>query len=166
MEDTSSPDNGFIRWCIRNPVEFFAGLLCAALTTVVFLQVLFRYALQFPLDWAEELAMFLFQWVAFIGAGVAVRHRFHFSVDLITNRLPHQLQKSIGLLASAAVFSVAYIMIHVGINMMEAAVFITLPVMKFSKAYVYLAIPVGGLLMIVYQIPIVVQQLRNLRENG
>jgi TRAP-type C4-dicarboxylate transport system permease small subunit len=152
----------FSEWCQRNPVELFASLLCAVLTVIVLFQVLFRYALHFPLDWAEELAMVIFQWVSFIGAGIAVRHRLHFHLDLLTRRFPEQWQKATDLLASTAVLVVAYILIHVGIGMMNAVKFINLPVMHFSKAYVYLAIPAGGALMILYQIPILVRQIRNL----
>lgn len=159
---TSALKPTFSEWIERNPIELFASLLCAFLTVVVFLQVLFRYALHFPLDWAEELAMVIFQWVAFIGAGIAVRHKLHFHLDLLTRRFPRHWQKATDLLASAAVLVVAYILIHVGIVMMETVKFITLPVMHFSKAYVYLAIPVGGALMILYQIPILVRQIRNL----
>ena len=152
----------FSEWLQRNPIELFASFLCAVLTVVVLLQVLFRYALHFPLDWAEELAMVIFQWVSFVGAGIAVRHGLHFHLDLLTRRFPAQWQKATDLLASAAVLLIAYILIHVGIKMMDAVRFINLPVMHFSKAYVYLAIPVSGALMILYQIPIVVRQMRNL----
>ena len=150
----------FAEWCQENPIELFGSFLCAVLTVVVFLQVLFRYALHFPLDWAEELAMVIFQWVAFIGAGIAVRHRLHFHLDLITRRFSERWQKATDIMASVSVLIVAYILIHVGIMMMDMVKFITLPVMHFSKAYVYLAMPVGGALMILFQIPILVHQIR------
>jgi TRAP-type C4-dicarboxylate transport system permease small subunit len=161
----SPPKMTFFRWCLYNFMELLASVLCGVITLVVFLQVLFRYGLHFPLDWAEELAMVIFQWVSFIGAGIAVRRGFHFHVDLITKRLPERLQIATGLLSSAAIFTVAYIMVHVGIKMMMTAKFITLPVMHFSKAYVYLAIPVGGALMILYQIPIALRQVRELTRG-
>lgn len=153
----------FGEWCRKNPIELLAGILCAVLTVVVLLQVIFRYALHFPLDWAEELAMVIFQWVSFVGAGIAVRHGLHFHLDLLTRRFPSKWQKATDLLASASVLAIGYIFIQVGISMMNTVKFITLPVMHFSKAYVYLAIPVGGALMIFFQIPIVMRQIRGLR---
>lgn len=165
VETASPPKITFSQWCRKNPIELIASFLCAILTSVVFIQVLFRYALHFSLDWAEELAMVIFQWVAFIGAGIAVRHGFHFHIDLITNRFPPVLKAITDFMASAAVLAVAYIMVHVGIMMMNTTKFITMPVMHFSKAYVYLAIPVGGALMIIYQIPIVIRQIRKLKRG-
>jgi TRAP-type C4-dicarboxylate transport system permease small subunit len=153
-------------WFLRNSIELVASFLCAVLTIIVFLQVLFRYGLRFPLDWAEEFAMVVFQWVSFIGAGIAVRRGFHFHVDLFTKRLPNRWQIATELLSSAAILAVGYILLHVGIKMMEMAKYITLPVLYFSKAYVFLAIPIGGALMIIYQIPIAWNQIRKLRGRG
>ena len=163
MAESPTPaasSTGLVQWCLRNPVELAASLICAAVVVVVFLQVLFRYALHAPLDWAEELAMVLFQWVSFVGAGLAVRRGFHFHVDLVVKRLPERAQAITALLGSVSVLVVAYVLIHVGIRVMQVASFITLPVMHISKAYVFLAIPVGGVLMIWYQIPITVRQIR------
>lgn len=154
------------RWFLRNSMELVASLLCAVLTIIVFLQVLFRYGLRFPLDWAEEFAMVVFQWVSFIGAGIAVRRGFHFHVDVLAKRLPIRWQTATQLLSSAAILAVGYIMVHVGIKMMDMARYITLPVLYFSKAYVFLAIPIGGALMIIYQIPIAWDQVRKFRGRG
>jgi len=159
---TPQPKGKPSRWFLRNSMELMASFLCAVLAIVVFLQVLFRYGLRFPLDWAEEFAMVIFQWVSFIGAGIAVRKGFHFHVDLVTKRFSGRWQTAAGLLSSAAILTVGYIMVHVGIKVMDMARYITLPVLYFSKAYVYLAIPIGGALMIIYQIPIAWGQVRKL----
>jgi TRAP-type C4-dicarboxylate transport system permease small subunit len=159
---TAQPKGKPSHWFLRNSMEMVASFLCAVITIVVFLQVLFRYGLHFSLDWAEEFAMVIFQWVSFIGAGIAVRKGFHFHVDLVTKRLSNRWQTVTALLGSAAILTVGYIMVHVGIKIMDIARFITLPVMHFSKAYVYLAIPIGGVLMIIYQIPFAWNQVRKL----
>lgn len=159
---TAQPKGKLLQWFLRNSAELVASIMCAVITIVVFLQVLFRYGLRFPLDWGEEFAMVIFQWVSFIGAGIAVRRGFHFHVDLVTKRFSSRWQTITALLSSAAILTVGYIMVHVGIKMMVLARFITLPIMHFSKAYVYLAIPIGGALMIIYQIPIAWNQVRKL----
>ena len=162
VKNTTEQKPKFSEWCRKNPLELSASFLCAVLTVIVLFQVLFRYALHFPLDWAEELAMVLFQWVAFIGAGIAVRHGLHFHLDLLTKCFSKRWQKVTDLMASAAVLIIAYLLVHMGIMMMYTVRFITLPVMHFSKAYVYAAIPFGGALMIVFQIPILVHQIRTI----
>lgn len=59
-----------------------ATLLFVALTVVVALQVLTRFVLHVPFIWSEELARFLFFWVALLGAAMSVKSRRHFVLDV------------------------------------------------------------------------------------
>lgn len=140
-------------------------MLTVLYTIVVFLQVLFRYALHAPLAWSEEFAMFLFQWCLFLGAAVAIRHGKHFSVDLLTERFPANLKTLTELLGSVIVFTVAYVMTHMGIKMVIQSTDYLFPGMQFSIAYAYLVFPVSGVLMVVYQIPIFMRQIRKLARS-
>jgi len=135
------------------------------LTVIVFLQVLFRYMFHSPLAWSEELAMFLFQWCNFIGAAIAVRSRYHYHVDLLIKRFPDRLQTSIQILSSLLIFGVGYIMIHMGIGMMRMTMDHIYPVLQFPVAYAYLVFPVSGTLMILYQIPFFLCEVRKLRSR-
>jgi TRAP-type transport system small permease protein len=167
--ETSTPEKSekvpFLHWCLYNPVEVGGSLLIILLTVVVFLQVFYRYALQSPLAWSEEFAMFLFQWCAFIGAAIATRHRFHYGLDLVTKRLPRRWKWATEILASVLIFFIAYLMITNGYGMMQITKAQKYPVMQFSVAYAYLAILLSGVLMMIYQVPIFVSQIRALKEG-
>ncbi len=153
------------QWCRRNPIELLGCILCILLTGVVFFQVLFRYALHAPLAWSEEFAMFLFQWCSFIGAAIAVRHRIHYALDLITKRLSSRWKLATQILSSVAIFIFAYLMVHMGIGMMGITLAQTYPVLGISVAYAYLAIVISGALMILYQIPFFTRQIRSLLQR-
>ena len=150
----------FAKWCVKNPVEVIGSALTIALTLIVFFQVLFRYAFHSPIDWSEELAMFLFQWCVYIGAAIAVRRGFHYHLDILTKRFPDPLKKLMAVLASACIFITSYIMVVYGIKMMLMVQVQSYPVMKFSMAYGYLPIPVSGILISFFQIQIFIQQLK------
>jgi TRAP-type C4-dicarboxylate transport system permease small subunit len=128
---------------------------------VVFLQVLFRYALYAPLDWSEELAMVLFQWCCLIGAAIAVRRGTHYHLDILTSRLPESFKIPAGILASLCIFAMGYLMVHWGIQMMLLIAPQKYAILGFSIAYTYLAIPVSGTLIIFFQIPIFRKQIRS-----
>ena len=160
-EATSRQKVSLFGWCVRNPVELVAALLVLLLTVMVFLQVLFRYVLHSPLAWSEEFAMFLFQWCIFIGAALAVRHGYHFHVDLVTSRLSGRWKASFQLLASAIIFVVAYVMIHMGIKMVLTNEYIY-PTLQIRVSYAYLAFPVSGVLIFIYQVPILVREIKDL----
>ena len=65
-----------------------AGVLLVYLSVVLFLQVLYRYVLQWPLPWSEESARFAMVWFSMLAAGVAVYRGLHFNFRWGTLLLP------------------------------------------------------------------------------
>ena len=163
IRETMSDKNGFFRWCLQNPLELLVCLLLIALTFVVFLQVLLRYAFHAPLGWSEEFTMFIFQWFNLLAAAVAVRYSYHFAVDVIVRNLPSRWQAAAQLMSSLLTFAVAYIMIHMGIQMVIMSMGYNYHVLQFPLAYAYVVFPISGTLMIFFQIPLFIRQLRHLK---
>jgi TRAP-type C4-dicarboxylate transport system permease small subunit len=62
----------------------------AILVTMV-LQVTFRYVLNAPLVWTEELARILYIWACYLGAPVALRRGNHVTIVFVSERLPRPL---------------------------------------------------------------------------
>lgn len=108
--------------------------------------------------------MFLFQWCIFIGAALAVRYGYHFHVDLVTSRLSGTWKTALQLLASAVIFVVAYVMIHMGIKMVLSNEYIY-PTLQIRVSYAYLAFPVSGVLIFIYQVPILVREIKGLAKR-
>jgi tripartite ATP-independent transporter DctM subunit len=64
-------------WLIGRIVEFVGALLVLAETCILFAGVVSRYVFDSPIMWTDELATFLFLWLAMVGAVVAVRRGGH-----------------------------------------------------------------------------------------
>ena len=47
--------------------------MMAVMATLVFINVICRYLLNFSIIWAEEVSQYLMVWVAFLAAGLALR---------------------------------------------------------------------------------------------
>lgn len=60
----------------------------ALMVVVVSLQVLFRYFLNFSLDWADEVGRLTFVWAAFLGVPHGVRAGAHVGIDFVAKLLP------------------------------------------------------------------------------
>jgi hypothetical protein len=65
-----------------------AGFLTGAMAVLVFLQVLFRYVLDAPLDWSEEMSTFAFAWMCLLGASVGLRYDQHPRLDILLILFP------------------------------------------------------------------------------
>src|SRR5690606_20892497 len=70
------------------------ALIMAVTTVCVILQVYFRYVLNAPLPWSEELARYAMVWGAFIGGPLAIRTGMNVGITFVTDRLPPALQRA------------------------------------------------------------------------
>jgi TRAP-type C4-dicarboxylate transport system permease small subunit len=67
----------------------FLMVVCLALMVVmVFGNVVLRYGFNSGITVSEELSRWLFVWMTFLGAVVAVRNHAHLGTDTLVSRLP------------------------------------------------------------------------------
>ena len=130
----------------RGEAAVLIGLV-SVMTLIVFLQVVYRYALKQPLYWSEEVARYLFVWVVFVGAGVAARYRGHIALDFLVNRFPprprHVVAMIMGVLSLAMLLLV---FVWYGWTLTLVSMRQESPATGVPVGYATLAIPVGGLL--------------------
>ena len=125
-------------------------LLMLAMVTVIFSQVVARYAFSNSLSWSEEIGRYLFVWMTFIGSAIAVRNRLHVSLDMFVAKFPRQIRKL------CLVISYVSMMIFTGILIYGGYLFVMRGSQQISAAmqlpmhYVYIVLPVGGGLIFFY----------------
>ena len=68
--------------------EFTLVIMLSAMVIMVFGNVVLRYGFNDGIISSEELSRFLFIWITFLGAVVALRERAHLGVDMLVSRLP------------------------------------------------------------------------------
>lgn len=74
-------------WYCR-ALEAVMALLLAAMVVMVFANVVLRYGFNSGIAVSEEVSRWLFVWMTFLGAVVAVREHAHLGTDAIVRRLP------------------------------------------------------------------------------
>jgi TRAP-type C4-dicarboxylate transport system permease small subunit len=122
--------------------------LFAAILLVMVLQVAFRYVLNAPLTWTEELARYLYIWACWLGAPVALRRGNHIAIAFVSDRMPSGLKRLAALVTQvAALVFLAQLTLQGGIltaksHTVEA---ITLPI---PWSAIYVAAPISAVLMI------------------
>ena len=141
--------------------EVIIAFLIGAATLVIFVAVVHRYLVGFPipvvqdyllslnLAWAQELCIYMFVWMAKFGAAYGVRTGIHVGVDVLINRLDAPLRAKFvvfGLLAGA---------LFTGLVGTMGATFVwhmsetdqTSPDLEWPMWIIYLAVPLGSYLM-------------------
>ena len=143
----------FLENISRTVDRWIMGMLFAlglSMTLVVALQVFFRYGLNRSLFWSEELARYLMVWLTFLGATTAYRRGVHPGVDVLTVRLPQQLQRFCALLVHLVSLLFFSAMMFYGL---EFARFVRLqisPALGLPKWIAMSAIPVSGAVLFLH----------------
>ncbi|MDX1539018.1 TRAP transporter small permease [Arsukibacterium sp.] len=138
---------------IDNALKWFLALLMAAIVLVVCWQVVSRFVLNAPSSMTEELSRTLLIWIGMIGAAFAYRTGVHLGLDIVTQKFSPAGRQRVAFVLTAAValFAVAVMVVGGGnlvrltyeLNQMSAA-------LDIKMAYVYLAIPISGVLIAFY----------------
>jgi len=148
--------------CLEKVKIIFITTLFFFLVIVVFLQVFTRFVLLKPLMWTEEVARFCFIWLVFMGASVNVRKRAHFAIDLFSHRLTSRARTYLSFLIYAFVGIFAVSLIILGWIFFTVGLDRVSPTIDISMAYIYAAIPLGGLFMLVYTIEFYYREIKKL----
>jgi len=75
---------------LQRSVEGLLGIMLAVMVVLVFGNVVLRYGFNTGIAVSEEVARYIFVWMIFIGAIVAVHEHTHLGVDSLVRRLPRK----------------------------------------------------------------------------
>ncbi|TSB47956.1 TRAP transporter small permease [Alkalicoccobacillus porphyridii] len=131
---------GFISMCL------FIGLL-----TVVIIQILSRY---FPFDliWTEELSRYLFVYSMVTAAPIALRKQEFIRVDMLILALPEKTRRVYECVIAGLAFIFSLVLVIYGLHFLQLGADFYAPTLGFSMAYAYAAVPLLGVLLMVYSI--------------
>jgi len=141
-------------------VEGLLLVMMVVLCADVFLGVFSRYVMARTFTWYDEIARLLFVWIVFLGAAVGVRRSAHFRLHLLVDRFSPGLRRAAHVVGVLVVMGFGLLLIQQGWKLVELGQFQRTPVMGLSKQYVYLSVPVGGALIILYSLPHLWRALR------
>ncbi|HML09492.1 MAG TPA: TRAP transporter large permease subunit [Stellaceae bacterium] len=88
---------------IGRVAEFVGAVLVLVETCILFAGVVSRYVFNSPIIWTDELATFLFLWLAMIGAVVAVRRDGHMRLTTFVNWVAPSVGNWLGTVAELVV---------------------------------------------------------------
>lgn len=97
---------------LSSTVRFTCVLLMGGIVLTISASVFSRFVIFTPLNFADALAKYLMQWMAFLGVGLAIRSGEHVLVDILavnfSNRMAKTLLIAINILVSILFTTIAY----------------------------------------------------------
>ena len=135
---------------LTRAIQFACGALMVTVTGVVFLQVISRYVFHHPFDWPEELARYLFVWVALLGAALALSRGAHFSIDALVKRFSPRLQTGIALTVHLCLSIFLFLVAASGFQLAMKVKEQPSAAMQISMTFPYLSIPISFALMFLF----------------
>ena len=82
-----------IKWLDQYLEYTIITFLTAVMMVLLFLQVLFRFVLNLPLAWVEEISLYSMVWLCYFGSSLAIKKRAHLKVEIITVFLNPKMKK-------------------------------------------------------------------------
>jgi TRAP-type C4-dicarboxylate transport system permease small subunit len=125
-------------------------LLLAAMAIIIFANVVLRYTTSQSIEWAEEVARYLMVWLTFLGAGPVLRYGGHIAVDNLQDSQPPRAAVALRVLIATLLMGFFGFMVVAGVAYVARAQFQMTPTTQVSMGWVYAAMPVGGLLLMLH----------------
>jgi TRAP-type C4-dicarboxylate transport system permease small subunit len=121
-----------------------AVLLFVTMVALVIAQVVARKFFE-PLVWSEELARYLFIWVAFIGWVIATERRSHVAIGLLSDRAGPVLARALRWFSDAATLLLMAWLLRYGWQLVQNNRDVETVTLFFNYALVYAAAPFAAL---------------------
>ena len=142
-------------------LNMFLALLMAGMVVVISAQVWFRFVVGDPLSWTEEAGRYMFVWISFLGAAAGVRYRVHLGIDLLEKMATPNVYKYLVLFSNFLILLFLGVVIYHGFDIIKFIKNQTSASMTISMMWPYLAVPVGGVWMLVNSIRVTVETFKN-----
>ncbi len=147
---------------LNKGIEFLLmGLIVLMVISCVW-QVLSRYIFGQASAQTEELMRYAIIWVSVIGGAYVYGEKGHLAITFFADKLNQTLANVFAIFIDAviAIFS-AVVFIYGGYQIVSATMIQTSPGMGLPMGYMYMALPIAGIMIILYSIQHITTQLKS-----
>ena len=144
------------------------GLL-AFLVLDVCWQVVTRFLLNDPSSYTEEIARFTLIWISLLGAASAYKRGLHLGIDIVTSALPIAARFAAQVFVHLCVIGFALTILIYGGSKLVAMTFQlqqVSAVLGVKMGYIYLAMPISGVLFLVYAVRFLMLSVVSFKNNN
>ncbi|MGJ8640281.1 MAG: TRAP transporter small permease [Opitutaceae bacterium] len=150
------------KWMTR-ALEVALIVIVGLLVLDVVWGVFTRYVMGEQAKWSEELARFLLVWVALLGSALAFGVKAHLGVDYFVGQLHPVSRKFMAIIAHIVVlFFAVSVFVYGGSRVVGDALTMEqmTPALGWKMGYVYLALPISGIFMVLFTLENLLETLK------
>jgi TRAP-type C4-dicarboxylate transport system permease small subunit len=143
--------------------------VCIALilfmTLEVLVHVFFRYILDAPLRWGEEVARLAMVWAGLLGIGIALKEGEHIGIEMFTRRLSRRSIAWCSLISHVLIGVFLLVLLYFGIQIAREAWATFLPALWISWTWSMAAVPVSAGIQLVHLISMLLSDIHLIMRN-
>jgi TRAP-type C4-dicarboxylate transport system permease small subunit len=138
---------------LNKAIEYLLMILVAVMVISCVWQVLSRYVFGQASAQTEELMRYSIIWATVIGAAYVYGEKGHLAITFFADKMSRALSKVMGIFIDSIIllFS-AIVLIYGGYQIVSQTMIQISPGMGLPIGYVYLALPIAGIMFILYSI--------------
>lgn len=144
---------------MRKSIDKVLGILLVFLMSVLIIDVIWqvtsRYILANPSSFTDEVAGYLLVWVGLLGAAYVAGEKEHLAIDLLLQRSKGKTRMIIEMIIYTVTgLFVLFVMVIGGTNLVYTRflLHVTSASLELNLGYVYLVLPISGILTLYYTI--------------
>ncbi|GIN17413.1 C4-dicarboxylate ABC transporter permease [Shouchella clausii] len=141
--------------------DYLGVLALSGIIVLISANVFFRFVLNSPITWTEEVSLALFIWLTFIGISSGIKHNSHVGIDYFVRKMPGKIRHYVQV-ARLVVILAATILVFVywGATFAFHGVAKVTPVLGISYTFINLAVPIGSLLAVFHLLNVFIKRDR------
>lgn len=140
-------------------VDFVAVVLLIFIFILGIAQVFWRWVLNNPIVWSEEMIRLTYVWICYLGWVIAERADSHIRITIITSRLSKSVQKWQQVFCHVLCIIMCALMVIYGVQLIKVGMKRTAVSFPLNYAVVYIMGPLCNFIMIFYEIAALIECL-------
>ncbi|MEH7391436.1 TRAP transporter small permease [Bacillus sp. JJ1474] len=143
-----------------------AGLL-AFMTLITIYQITLRYVFNSPSTMSEDILSYSFVWVSLLGTALVFGQKDHMRLSFFSDKVKGRGQLAISIFSELLILAVAISVFLVGGKaVMGVGALQISPTLSISMDWIYIILPISGVLIIIYSLINIIQTIQEFNESG
>jgi TRAP-type transport system small permease protein len=156
---------GKISDSLNQMCKVLLGMIVGAMFSIIFVQVILRYAFNNGFSWAEEVTIFLMAWMTFIGSAIAVKQAAHINIDMFVDKLPVKAKWVVIIISKLVVLLFIVVFTYFGFQFAMGSATFQSNVLRIPLVWPRISITVSGIIIIIHLLHSLLKDIKELKER-